>query len=74
MTFCQKKFPADPSKSVEYNAVKWLMLEAWEAKHVNLCDMDNNTNNSNVEREALGLWNAWFGTTLISLDWNNITV
>lgn len=21
MTFCQKKFPADPSKSVEYNAV-----------------------------------------------------
>ncbi|RMX60303.1 hypothetical protein pdam_00017984 [Pocillopora damicornis] len=22
MTFCQKKFPADPSKSVEYNAVK----------------------------------------------------
>ena len=29
MTFCQKKFPADPSKSVEYNAVKWL-LEAWE--------------------------------------------
>lgn len=23
MTFCQKKFPADPSKSVEYNAVTW---------------------------------------------------
>lgn len=56
MTFCQKKFPADPSKSVEYNAVKWL-LETWEVHGTcntwNLWGMNINTNNSNVEREAL---------------------